>query len=207
MSNSEYLSNEENLSLNKGQEEEQKYKDQILAEFYTQFKAAEEEEERYLKSFGAHVAILYDILRKAEIPKESACTIVVGRLIKYRSEKHIIRYLPDEAKDKGKQELQEKSIAKQRAKREELVSKNIKEAVLCMEDTGETPESRRRLLPKTPLVRKWARKGFRLRQSLAQRPKPKPKRKLLSHTISRLYCSICLCFCLCSLSYRLGPLV
>jgi hypothetical protein len=93
----------------------------IPAEFYTEVLAAEKEEEDCLRSLEGRVKTLYDLLRKVEIPAESARTIVVGRFIKYRSERRIIGYLPDEAKNKIMQGLAVQSNIKQRATREKLM--------------------------------------------------------------------------------------
>jgi len=70
------------------------------------------------------------MLRKSEVPIESARIIVVGRFIRYRPEKKIVEYLPEEAKNEKMAEKARKANLRKRAKKEELMSKNIREAVL-----------------------------------------------------------------------------
>lgn len=117
--------------IKEAQIEEEKYKEKIPTEFYTQFEKAERQfhdaGEAYSKMFGKHVELAYNTLRKADIPAESAKKIVIGRFTQYRSIKRIRVNLPDEAKSKHHQEMARRSNAKQKAEREE----SLKEAIIA----------------------------------------------------------------------------
>lgn len=124
------ITEEDKTSLAEGQLEEEKYHDEIPEEFYRQCVTANAEilraEQLFSKTFGKHVTATYVILRKADIPVESARKIVVGRFIKYRSMATIRRYLPDEPKDKRQQAAAIKSNAKQQADKEKEMEQAIK---------------------------------------------------------------------------------
>lgn len=66
------------------------------------------------------------MLHAAGIEPASACKIIVGRFIKYRSEKRILLFLPNETKNPKYQEMQRRSTATRVAKKEKQKIKEDK---------------------------------------------------------------------------------
>jgi len=116
-----------------GQEIEKKYKDK-LEQFEKRFKWFEESLELVMSE---HVPKMYDELRSEGVPIMDARAIIVGRLIRYRAERTIVHYLPDEAKDKSQQKKAHQSNKVQADNRLEKVSREVEQLALSHGKTKE----------------------------------------------------------------------
>ena len=117
------------LKIQQGQQIEKLFKKEIPEQFYKQIEESETEIQNanmvFSQIFGKHVTLTYETLRNAKIPAASAKEIVIGRFIKYRSEGRIRYYIPDEAKNKGRQKGAEVSNAKQNETKDKVAEEAI----------------------------------------------------------------------------------
>jgi hypothetical protein len=114
-----------------GQEIEKKYGDKVLKEFEKRIGWFESEVGKQIELvLSDHVPKLYDDLRRAEVTPKDARAIIVGRLIHYRAERTIVKYLPDEPKDKRQQDNAKKSNESQAKQRDEKYKKMVEEEAI-----------------------------------------------------------------------------
>jgi len=120
-----------------GQEIEKKYGNKVLKEFEKRIGWFESEVGKQIELvLSDHVPKLWEDLMRAEVTPKDARVIIVGRLIHYRAQRTIEKYLPDEAKDKRQQNNARKSNESQAKQRDEKFKKFVEDEAV---KKGKTP--------------------------------------------------------------------
>ena len=101
---------EKRVAVERGNVEEQKYKDIIPKEFYNIVDRLDSKIQQVIEiNLRIDVPAAYAALRKDDkIPIESARLMVIAKFIPYRSERRIVRYLDKEAISKRHSEAAKK---------------------------------------------------------------------------------------------------
>jgi len=115
-----------------GQATENVYEAKIPDKFFRRLEWFKSDLRREMKPvfelvLSKHVPELYELLTKADIPPKDARTIIVGRLVLYRSERRIVSYLPKSAKDLKQSVKADQSNAVQKEAKDNKLVEMVKE--------------------------------------------------------------------------------
>ena len=145
---------EKRVAVERGNVEEQKYKDIIPKEFYNIVDRLDSKIQQVIEiNLRIDVPAAYAALRKDDkIPIESARLMVVAKFILYRSERRIIRFLDEEAKSRRHVEAANKSNAVKAERKES--AENRKEADKAEKD------ALKKVQEQNDLIRASVKKGL-----------------------------------------------